>query len=171
MLRVALSEVRGGAVETAAEVPPNHAIFKGSDWPLIEPLTVSGRFSSAGEGKYYWRARFDTTVRIPCRRCLTDVDTKVHQDLQLILSEDEETPEGDGVYLIPPRTQVLDLTDTLREEYLLAQPRFVECRPDCKGLCGRCGANLNDGPCNCAPLADPRWDALRKATQGNTEKG
>ena len=40
---------------------------------------------------------------------------------------------------------------------------FALCRDDCKGLCPRCGADLNAGPCDCAPqTADPRWDALRK---------
>jgi uncharacterized protein len=41
-------------------------------------------------------------------------------------------------------------------------PHFVECRPDCKGLCPRCGANLNDGPCTCPPETDVRWDALKR---------
>jgi len=169
MLRVALSEVRSGAVETVADVPPDHPMFQGAEWPLAEPLHITGRFSAAGEGKYYWRAKFDTTVRAECRRCLTEVLLPVHQDLQLLFSEDEEIPEGEGVYVIPPRTQVLELTDAVREEFMLAEPRFVECRPDCKGLCGRCGANLNDGPCGCAePQTDPRWDALRKLAQDDS---
>jgi len=171
MLRVALSEVRSGAVETDANVPVDHPIFRAVEWPLAEPLNVQGRFSGAGEGKYYWRARFDTTVKAECRRCLTPVVQPVHQDLQLLFSEDEEIPEGEGVYGIPPRTQVLDLTDALREEFMLAEPLFVECRPDCKGLCGRCGANLNDGPCGCAePQTDPRWDGLKKLQQGEQSK-
>ena len=169
MLRVALSEVRGGAVETRADVPPDHEIFRGVLWPLSEPLHVTGRFSAAGEDKYYWRARFDTTVKAQCRRCLKDVELPVHQELQLIFSSDEDTPEGEGVYAVPLRAQVLDLTDALREEYMLAQPQFVECRPDCKGLCARCGANLNDGPCDCPPETDSRWEALRSLKQGDTK--
>ncbi len=170
MLRVPLSEVRAGAVETSGEVPPTDPVLKGAEWPLIEPLRVHGRFSGAGEGKYYWRARFETRARGQCRRCLADIELPVAQDLQLIFSSDDEATEGEGCYTVPPRTQVLDLTEALSEEYLLAQPRFVECRPDCKGLCARCGANLNDGPCGCATEADPRWGALRRLAEPKPKK-
>jgi uncharacterized protein len=65
---------------------------------------------------------------------------------------------------------VVDLAFALREELILAVPPFVECRPDCKGLCPRCGANLNDGPCDCPPRSDPRWDALRGLSRADTRK-
>ena len=57
----------------------------------------------------------------------------------------------------------LDLRPALREQWLLAAPAFALCREDCKGLCPRCGADLNAGPHDCATqTADPRWDALKK---------
>jgi len=57
--------------------------------------------------------------------------------------------------------QVLDLNEAIRQYRLAAQPIRSLCRPDCKGLCPDCGADLNQGPCPC-PLesADPRWHAL-----------
>jgi uncharacterized protein len=88
----------------------------------------------------------------------------VDQELHLLLAEgdDEETDESD-VYLLEPRATTVDLRPALREEWLLAVPAFVQCREDCKGLCPRCGADLNQGPCGCAPEIDSRWDALRRA--------
>jgi uncharacterized protein len=51
----------------------------------------------------------------------------------------------------------------LRENLLLSLPLQPLCRDDCRGLCPRCGANLNQEPCGCErPPADPRMDALRK---------
>ena len=41
------------------------------------------------------------------------------------------------------------------------------CRDDCRGLCPRCGANLNDGPCSCEPEADPRFAALQRLLNDN----
>ena len=36
------------------------------------------------------------------------------------------------------------------------------CRPDCRGLCAQCGADLNEGSCGCeAEATDPRLSALR----------
>ena len=46
-------------------------------------------------------------------------------------------------------TESVDLTDELREAILLNFPNFPVCRPACQGLCPRCGANLNAGPCGC----------------------
>jgi uncharacterized protein len=94
----------------------------------------------------------------------------VDESRALIFSADDETPEGEGCYVIDERARDLDLTEALREEVFLAVPAFVECRPDCKGLCPRCGANLNDGPCGCPPAGDPRWDALKGLSEASNPK-
>jgi uncharacterized protein len=170
MLRVALSEVHAGPVDTTGELAPEDPRLAGTDWPLTQPLRVRGRLSSAGDDKYYWRVAFDTAVRAECRRCLASIEMPVSESRGLIFAADEETPEGDGCYHVPARARELDLSEVLREELVLAMPVFVECRPDCKGLCPRCGANLNDGPCECAPASDPRWDALKALGGGNPQK-
>lgn len=55
----------------------------------------------------------------------------------------------------------LDLAPAVRETVLLDAPSSPLCRPDCAGLCPRCGADLNQGPCGCADdLVDERWQAL-----------
>ena len=52
--------------------------------------------------------------------------------------------------------------DLRGEQWLLDVPGYALCREDCKGLCPTCGADLNEGECECPPAADSRWDALRK---------
>jgi uncharacterized protein len=89
------------------------------------------------------------------------VDVPVSEKVGLVFATDPSATEGEGYYLVPARAQEIDLRQALREEVLLALPQFVECRPDCKGLCPTCGANLNEGPCGCGKAPDPRWDALR----------
>jgi len=55
----------------------------------------------------------------------------------------------------------IDLEPMAREAVVLGLPLAPLCRPDCKGLCPSCGADLNQGPCGCPPAAaDPRWAAL-----------
>jgi len=170
MLRVALREALGGPVETIGEVAPDDPLLKGLDFTLTGPVQVTGRFSSAGDQRYYWRVRFAATARMECRRCLAPVDVPLVESRALIFAADDETPEDEGCYHIPPRTQLLELAETLREELLLAVPRFVECRPDCKGLCATCGKNLNEGPCACRPAGDPRWGALQGLLEAETPK-
>lgn len=170
MLRVPLTQAHGGPVETVGTIAPDDPVFEGMDVQIVQPVEFEGRFSGAGDEKYYWRVKFSTMVRAQCRRCLTDVEVPIAESRGLIFAADDETPEGDGCYVIPPRTQVLDLREPLREEVFLAVPHFVECRSDCKGLCPRCGANLNDGPCSCPPPSDPRWEALRSLPTADTPK-
>lgn len=55
----------------------------------------------------------------------------------------------------------IDLGSILREELLLSMPGKPMCRPDCKGICAGCGAELNSEPCTCEAEIDPRWDALK----------
>jgi len=56
----------------------------------------------------------------------------------------------------------IDLTEEIRNCILLELPMKPLCRPDCAGLCPRCGANLNAGPCACKPdEPDSPWSALR----------
>jgi uncharacterized protein len=58
-------------------------------------------------------------------------------------------------------TDTLDLAPLARDAVLLGLPMALLCREDCQGLCDRCGADLNDGPCPCpeAPV-DDRWAVL-----------
>ena len=48
------------------------------------------------------------------------------------------------------RVQGIDLTEALFSTLLFETPYVVLCKPDCKGLCPHCGANLNEGDCGCA---------------------
>lgn len=167
MLRVDLADVRVGAAETVGRLADDDPVLAevGPDIALVAPVQVKGRLSAAGEGKYYWRARLETAVRAQCRRCLNPVDVPLEASLAIVFVPEDEAAEDEGCYVIPARAKTLDLTEVVREELILTLPHFVECRPDCRGLCPKCGANLNDGPCGCAPAGDPRWDALHALTK------
>jgi uncharacterized protein len=71
-----------------------------------------------------------------CSRCLFEFEEPLQKQLQLSFSVESSEQE-------------LDLSGDIREELLFAQPLKILCRPECKGLCSRCGKNLNDGQCNC----------------------
>jgi uncharacterized protein len=60
----------------------------------------------------------------------------------------------------------LDLTPVVREDFLLSIPMHALCQPDCKGLCPQCGANWNEGPCDCRDeQIDPRMQVLAQLLQ------
>jgi uncharacterized protein len=167
MLRIDLAAVREGPVETAAEVAADDPLVVGTGIALASPLVVTGRLSTAGEGTYYWQARLVTVVQGECRRCLAPVRVPLSQSVGLVFVAEDEAGEGDDCYVVPRRATTLDLSEAVREELILAVPQFVECRDDCRGLCPRCGADLNAGPCSCRPDTDPRWAALTKLRKGD----
>jgi len=114
------------------------------------------------------RGRFAGNFEVPCARCVEPVHIPLAADYDLIFrpaGADSDAPERS---ITAPETEIgyyqedsLLLEDVLREQVLLALPVRTLCKPDCKGLCPRCGANRNNQTCQCEEVpADPRWEAL-----------
>ncbi len=91
-----------------------------------------------------------------CRRCLRTVPGRVQVEVQELFAFDQHDEDS-----YPLRHDQIDLEPLAREAVLLGMPLASVCRPDCAGLCPQCGADLNEGPCECPPApADPRWSVL-----------
>ncbi|MGH7538445.1 MAG: YceD family protein [Gemmatimonadales bacterium] len=160
MLKVDLRELAKGPVDTQAEVAANDPLFEGTGAPLAGPVAVGGRLQATGEGRFYWHGTLRAAVAEECRRCLIPVTVTVTADVGALFTGDADALQDPDAYPLPPHATEVDLRPAVREELLLALPRFVVCREDCRGLCPRCGKDLNAGPCGCAPEPDPRWKAL-----------
>jgi uncharacterized protein len=66
----------------------------------------------------------------------------------------------------------LDLTEAVRQYRETALAMAPLCRPDCKGLCPNCGADLNIGPCDCgAGSIDSRWAKLAALNSAASDGG
>ncbi len=154
-------EARAESVE--ATLSASDPVWEADDvLPLGTGVNVHGRLSGAGHGRFFFSGSFDGTAASTCRRCLTDVQLRVSEVLQLLFAvAGLDEAEEDDVVPIPPGSRELDLRPAVREEWLLAVPAFALCRDDCKGLCPTCGADRNTGACSCAPDTDVRWAGLR----------
>jgi uncharacterized protein len=159
MLRIDLRAAASGPVETDAEVSPTDPALGDLEVALTRPVRVSGRLMSSGPGSFYWAGGVRTQVQVTCRRCLVPFTVDVDDAVSLLFTEDEDNDDPAAV-IIPPRVADIDLGDAIREALILAIPEFPLCRDDCRGLCTRCGADLNQGACSCRPETDPRWGAL-----------
>jgi len=100
------------------------------------------------------------TLRAPwsgdCRRCLKPVTGELAVAFCELF---EESPRDGESYQL--RLDTIDVTPLVREAILLELPLAPLCAADCQGLCPTCGADLNQGPCQCAAMSgDPRWAAL-----------
>jgi uncharacterized protein len=112
-----------------------------------------------------------------CARCTAPtrpvLDASFHLSF-VPVSEDSEAPPGAEREILEGEAETvgyideqIELEPVLREQLILALPYAPLCREDCKGLCARCGQDLNEGPCSCpAEASEPevkpdRWAALR----------
>ena len=103
------------------------------------------------------RSKLSGEVNGQCRRCLTPVGQPFALEGSELFRPATDVWE-DGYAL---KDATIDLEPMARDLIALELPANPLCRPDCKGLCSRCGADLNDGPCACPEETDPRWSALK----------
>jgi len=137
---------------------------------VLGPLTGKIRLLRTSDGILV-TGRLHTVVSIPCRRCLEAFAQAAEVSL-----EEQFCPSIDiytGVGIPPEDTEeaanridghhLLDLTEVVRQNLLLALPMSPLCKPDCLGLCPVCGANLNIESCGCHPeMSDPRLESLHQ---------
>ena len=109
-----------------------------------------------------------------CSRCLEAVPWTVDEEFAIEYRQALTTPLDAEIDLTEADLDVsflegheLDLAALAAEQVFLAMPMRIVCKPDCAGLCPRCGANLNDHyDCGCEPEADPRWSTLADLAGG-----
>lgn len=149
MFEVDIRELRRGPVDTTGTLAPDDPAFQGLDLGLAAPVAVAGQLQETSEGEYLWRATLSGEVRRECRRCLVEITTPVDLDLSVMFSTDPEAADDPSVYPLEASARTVDIRPAVREELALTVPAFPLCRDDCAGLCPKCGADLNAGPCSC----------------------
>jgi DUF177 domain-containing protein len=126
----------------------------------VTPALVPARVDVSRTTGMGWalRLRFTAGLSGPCMRCLEPAAPDFAVDAR------EVSQPGGGEELSSPylgEDDVLDLGRWARDALALALPAQLACREDCAGLCGQCGANLNEDPGHYHdPAPDPRWAKL-----------
>ncbi len=151
MLQVDVRELRRGPVETSGAISPVDPLFEGLEVKLVGPLEVNGLLEAAGPDGFYWHGRFAGQVRCSCRRCLCELVRPVAAKVDVMFSANPDLHEDPSVYPLPEPVTQVDVRPAVREELALAVDAYPVCREDCRGLCRRCGGDLNRGACECAP--------------------
>ena len=77
-----------------------------------------------------------------------------------MLAEELQNEDNDEIVLL--EDGMVDVGDLARTAFILDMDTKTLCSEDCKGLCPRCGADLNLGPCSCKKETDPRLAVLAK---------
>ncbi|MDR1321506.1 MAG: DUF177 domain-containing protein [Gracilibacteraceae bacterium] len=129
---------------------------------LHSPVTLEAEVRNAGPS-FSVGARVTAELKVICDLCLAETVQPISFSF-----DDEWAPaeraagaaqEQLDTTLFFAKDEV-ELDDRLREFFLLHLPMRFVCRPDCRGLCPSCGADLNAGECDCRRETDPRLTAL-----------
>lgn len=125
--------------------------------PFAEPVRIKGVVRNRAE-LLELDCEAVTRLHLHCDSCGKAFERAMTVPVQRMLATSLENEEDDEIILLDG--SVLDLDSVMRDELIFALDTKNLCREDCKGRCGRCGKDLNDGPCGCKPKIDPRWAAL-----------
>lgn len=92
-----------------------------------------------------------------CDRCGTEFDREKTVAVEVGIAVDESEED-----LFQMEEDEIDLDEVLYTCFVLDTDAKVLCKPNCKGLCAGCGANLNVDECTCKKEIDPRWAVLEQ---------
>ena len=133
----------------------------GVSYPVSEPVLAQGTVRNTA-GVLMMEGQVRTTIHGICDRCAGSFDREVTFPIDVVLVTELANEENEDEWVFPLEGDSADLDDIVRTVFVLNLDSKLLCKEGCKGLCPRCGKNLNDGPCNCQKELDPRFAALKQ---------
>ncbi|WP_227766731.1 YceD family protein [Zhaonella formicivorans] len=154
-------------VETWESIP-----WAGELLSFSSPVKVEAIATNTGKSILV-RGKANTDISLRCGRCLQPVSYKTEIEFQeeffpqiknAVPSSKEDTVR---YYL----GDTIDLKDVILEGIFLEIPMKAVCSESCRGLCPKCGVNLNEQQCVClTEEIDPRLAVLQKMLQQSSGK-
>ena len=146
-------------IQTEARLDMNEFVFKSGTFPIAGKTPVSLTILNRGNQELQISGKAAMTIRIPCGRCLEDV--KCNFSLDFEKEVDMKMQDCDREKALDECDYIdgynLDVDKLVRSEILMNWPMKVLCSEACKGICLKCGTNLNLSTCGCDNTAlDPR---------------
>jgi uncharacterized protein len=153
-----------------------------AEFPVRGPLgedipckTVVTADSTRTGGNYLLEGRIEADVSGDCSRCLKAFDFRIVAEFKIMLQRGGRIPEGSEgenfVLLNEAQEFDFDIFPAVRDAVVLEMPIKYLCADSCAGICSSCGADLNEGACDCGEKAvDPRWGPLKKLLKEEDKK-
>ncbi len=147
----------GASLPLEYELNLNEVEYSGL-FPLKKPVAIKGEiFNKASLIRLEAEIIYEFSA--PCDRCGIDIARQHSVRLDKSLAVSIEGEDSDSILLVPDMK--LDLDELIYSEVIPSLPMKHLCSEDCKGICSKCGKNLNEGKCDCPEKEiDPRLAAL-----------
>ncbi len=130
-----------------------------ADVDFSDPIQVTG-FVRNMAGYMVLSASVKLTYHTNCARCAEPVSSELEIAFEKDIASGDVSKDNDDYIFIEDKK--LDLLAPVEEQLMLEMPSKTLCREDCRGLCQKCGKNLNEGPCTCEEHeVDPRLAILK----------
>jgi len=161
-------ESEGLVIDRLLNEPP--LPLEGNEAVALDPVHLVGALMKEDAGIAF-SGQVETVATLSCSRCLEAYRQPLRQRFDLLYTRGPEAPERgearmdeDRVTLTPFDGSRIDLDALVAEQVYLGLPLKPLCREECRGLCPRCGANLNQSACACQEerAEDPRFLVLKK---------
>lgn len=131
------------------------AIAGDVDFVVLSPVSADLTLLKSDE-EVFVRGDMTALLKLQCARCLKEFEHKITSKIDIVytltperdVKERELTKEDVGVNHL--KGDEIDINAALAEQLSLDMPMQAVCRTDCKGLCPKCGADLNKGKCGCS---------------------
>ena len=162
-MRLGLKEIihsPGASVTFSESVDLSDLLF-GTCYPVTEPVKAVGTVRNTAD-VLMMKGTITTCLHGVCDRCAADFTKDVEIPIDVVLVEELSNEDSEDERVFPLEADTADLEEIVRTVFVLNMDSKLLCDPECKGLCCRCGKNLNDGPCGCEKEIDPRFAALRQ---------
>ena len=150
----------GATVDFSTSVDLSDLLY-GTCYPVSEPVLANGTVRNTA-GVLVMQGEIRTCIHGVCDRCASDFTQDVEFPIDVVLVRELANEENEDEWVFPLEGDSANLEEIVRTVFVLNMDTKLLCKPDCAGLCCRCGKNLNNGPCDCEKEIDPRLAALRQ---------
>lgn len=147
----------------AGELAISSFEFGPDEYRVARPLSWNASITNVG-GALLVSGTVKGQVTTACARCLEDATFDVEGEIEgyFLIEGEGEAPDDmeEDEFDVLPEDNKLDLEPLILAAVYVELPLIPLCREDCKGICPTCGANLNEGPCDCVPDASDEDDDI-----------
>ena len=174
-MKININDITTTEADVVFDAPISEFAFSVEELILKEEVQVMTKVRKMNE-KILVKGNIKTCMELECSRCLEHFPFSIDEDFQIVfepfssdIKEEELELEKEDLDIGFYKEGIIDLTEVVREQILLAIPMIPICNETCKGLCPYCGQNLNHNKCSCVRESiDPRWAKLQNVISKKT---
>jgi uncharacterized protein len=135
MIKISVRDITSAGLDIDQSIPKEGIGLSDEEVDIRSLLNVKAHLQKV-DNTVVADAHIKAEFGYMCARCLEELS-----------STEERSYTFD--FAIDPTVEYIDLGEEIRQEIILANPARVLCKKDCKGICPKCGTNLNIEPCKC----------------------